>query len=165
MSTATLVNSGTISSDFAEGVSHGTLADVTVTNEEGGVITGATSGIYSGSSGTLTVNNAGIIRGDGAYDGFDAPPDAGVTIGTASSSVTNSGTISGAGAGITTAYLFDEEINQLVLLAVGTTVDNRSEEHTSELQSLMRISYAVFCLKKKNKRNKLNNISLYLSSA
>src|SRR3546814_1328063 len=28
--------------------------------------------------------------------------------------------------------------------------DQRSEEHTSELQSLMRISYAVFCLKKKN---------------
>src|SRR3546814_7471278 len=32
---------------------------------------------------------------------------------------------------------------------------DRSEEHTSELQSLMRISYAVFCLKKKkNKKNK-----------
>src|SRR3546814_6364088 len=30
----------------------------------------------------------------------------------------------------------------------------RSEEHTSELQSLMRISYAVFCLKKKNKTYK-----------
>src|SRR3546814_10343620 len=30
----------------------------------------------------------------------------------------------------------------------------RSEEHTSELQSLMRISYDVFCLKKKNKNNK-----------
>src|SRR3546814_8502173 len=30
---------------------------------------------------------------------------------------------------------------------------NRSEEHTSELQSLMRISYAVFCLKKKNQNN------------
>src|SRR3546814_6030949 len=30
----------------------------------------------------------------------------------------------------------------------------RSEEHTSELQSLMRISYAVFCLKKKNNRQK-----------
>src|SRR3546814_10009761 len=30
----------------------------------------------------------------------------------------------------------------------------RSEEHTSELQSLMRISYAVFCLKKKNKKIK-----------
>src|SRR3546814_4284786 len=33
----------------------------------------------------------------------------------------------------------------------------RSEEHTSELQSLMRISYAVFCLKKKNKHITLIN--------
>src|SRR3546814_3695970 len=32
-------------------------------------------------------------------------------------------------------------------------IHRRSEEHTSELQSLMRISYAVFCLKKKNKYN------------
>src|SRR3546814_9055546 len=32
----------------------------------------------------------------------------------------------------------------------------RSEEHTSELQSLMRISYAVFCLKKKKKNNSNN---------
>src|SRR3546814_2587390 len=32
----------------------------------------------------------------------------------------------------------------------------RSEEHTSELQSLMRISYAVFCLKKKKKETKHN---------
>src|SRR3546814_2396483 len=34
--------------------------------------------------------------------------------------------------------------------------DLRSEEHTSELQSLMRISYAVFCLKKKNNRKNKN---------
>src|SRR3546814_7315709 len=34
---------------------------------------------------------------------------------------------------------------------IGTAQD-RSEEHTSELQSLMRISYAVFCLNKKNKK-------------
>src|SRR3546814_14405578 len=33
----------------------------------------------------------------------------------------------------------------------GGAADDRSEEHTSELQSLMRISYAVFCLKKKIK--------------
>src|SRR3546814_9746596 len=40
---------------------------------------------------------------------------------------------------------------------------HRSEEHTSELQSLMRISYAVFCLKKKNKYdNKQNNIDIHL---
>src|SRR3546814_9515615 len=37
----------------------------------------------------------------------------------------------------------------------------RSEEHTSELQSLMRISYAVFCLKKKN--NTLYNISQHIA--
>src|SRR3546814_3583145 len=35
----------------------------------------------------------------------------------------------------------------------------RSEEHTSELQSLMRISYAVFCLKKKNRVNHPTNTS------
>src|SRR3546814_2260302 len=35
--------------------------------------------------------------------------------------------------------------------------NGRSEEHTSELQSLMRISYAVFCLKKKNTHTKQNN--------
>src|SRR3546814_10693313 len=33
--------------------------------------------------------------------------------------------------------------------------EGRSEEHTSELQSLMRISYAVFCLKKKNNEEEL----------
>src|SRR3546814_5330612 len=36
------------------------------------------------------------------------------------------------------------------LLDVPEAEGSRSEEHTSELQSLMRISYAVFCLKKKN---------------
>src|SRR3546814_5785004 len=34
--------------------------------------------------------------------------------------------------------------------AIARILDIRSEEHTSELQSLLRISYAVFCLKKKN---------------
>src|SRR3546814_3014677 len=35
----------------------------------------------------------------------------------------------------------------------------RSEEHTSELQSLMRISYAVFCLKKKNNKKKTKSLA------
>src|SRR3546814_4751865 len=39
----------------------------------------------------------------------------------------------------------NEDVLQAFVLPAG-----RSEEHTSELQSLMRISYAVFCLKKKN---------------
>src|SRR3546814_7697742 len=38
---------------------------------------------------------------------------------------------------------------------------NRSEEHTSELQSLMRISYAVFCLKKKHKKRPITNIETF----
>src|SRR3546814_9625795 len=40
---------------------------------------------------------------------------------------------------------------------------SRSEEHTSELQSLMRISYAVFCLKKKN-TNKVTRLDHQLTS-
>src|SRR3546814_6257762 len=38
--------------------------------------------------------------------------------------------------------------------------ETRSEEHTSELQSLMRISYAVFCLKKKNNNDKNHSIEI-----
>src|SRR3546814_2365639 len=42
---------------------------------------------------------------------------------------------------------------------IGSGIDRRSEEHTSELQSLMRISYAVFCLKKK--KNKIIDTKQY----
>src|SRR3546814_3183531 len=47
-----------------------------------------------------------------------------------------------------------------VMIALGQT---RSEEHTSELQSLMRISYAVFCLKKKTTRKTIiiQNLTQY----
>src|SRR3546814_6323460 len=43
------------------------------------------------------------------------------------------------------------ERHRTVKLFAGAFLNTRSEEHTSELQSLMRISYAVFCLKKKKK--------------
>src|SRR3546814_2510809 len=47
-----------------------------------------------------------------------------------------------------------EDIQRLkVRSATGALVPLRSEEHTSELQSLMRISYAVFCLKKKTNQH------------
>src|SRR3546814_6243768 len=50
----------------------------------------------------------------------------------------------------------DERLAAQVLLGVAAPLaadaGNRSEEHTSELQSLMRISYAGFCLKKKTKK-------------
>src|SRR3546814_2201338 len=58
----------------------------------------------------------------------------------------------GAALGIGINYLLPGmHIDPRIAALVGMA---RSEEHTSELQSLMRISYAVFCLKKKN--NKLN---------
>src|SRR3546814_6230025 len=41
--------------------------------------------------------------------------------------------------------------------SLGRCSSSRSEEHTSELQSLMRISYAVFCLKKKKKQMNTKN--------
>src|SRR3546814_6635334 len=51
----------------------------------------------------------------------------------------------------------DLALAQLVIYLASTAKSNagyaRSEEHTSELQSLMRISYAVFCLKNKKKKN------------
>src|SRR3546814_8473365 len=45
------------------------------------------------------------------------------------------------------------DAEQELRLGGGEPVGKRSEEHTSELQSLMRISYAVFCLKKKKNQS------------
>src|SRR3546814_8837420 len=47
-------------------------------------------------------------------------------------------------------------VDALVHQRMGGVQHPRSEEHTSELQSLMRISYAVFCLKKKHTDNKFS---------
>src|SRR3546814_3399322 len=44
---------------------------------------------------------------------------------------------------------------------VNCTGSCRSEEHTSELQSLMRISYAVFCLKKKKQHRKIHRHKMH----
>src|SRR3546814_5483140 len=61
-------------------------------------------------------------------------------------------------------HLFNYDLvsggDAILLAACAHHCEHRSEEHTSELQSLMRISYAVFCLKKKKQIQKLkNNIS------
>src|SRR3546814_4139810 len=47
----------------------------------------------------------------------------------------------------------DPKIADAIEAAAQEVIAGRSEEHTSELQSLMRISYAVFCLKKKKQLN------------
>src|SRR3546814_6707107 len=53
------------------------------------------------------------------------------------------------------------QMNPMHIIQESMNKGYRSEEHTSELQSLMRISYAVFCLKKQNKiiQKKRNNIN------
>src|SRR3546814_4352113 len=65
-------------------------------------------------------------------------------------------------------FVFGSEPESLVMMAIAFValiantscllLISRSEEHTSELQSLMRISYAVFCLKKK----KITNAEIYI---
>src|SRR3546814_10025690 len=51
---------------------------------------------------------------------------------------------------IAEAVVLSEQGETRAAAALFDSIARRSEEHTSELQSLMRISYAVFCLKKKN---------------
>src|SRR3546814_6843860 len=68
---------------------------------------------------------------------------------------------------------FDKAVGRVSMEIVGWSVGTaqtrppvaaRSEEHTSELQSLMRISYAVFCLKKKKTTNKYtHNIDAHIT--
>src|SRR3546814_5857478 len=48
---------------------------------------------------------------------------------------------------------FDQRVESWIVIEPPPAWRQRSEEHTSELQSLMRISYAVFCLKKKKIKN------------
>src|SRR3546814_10436873 len=78
--------------------------------------------------------------------------------------------VSSAGGRLTVAY--DEGLRARLRSILGSTrrtaevaaveaaLTHRSEEHTSELQSLMRISYAVFCLKKKTNPTNMEIISL-----
>src|SRR3546814_10099797 len=62
-------------------------------------------------------------------------------------------------AGVKTARGGGVEVDEWLKTSVPHiyALGDRSEEHTSELQSLMRISYAVFCLKKKKNQRKHNN--------
>src|SRR3546814_7198216 len=108
-----------------------------VTNSAEGQIIGVRAGVALSSGGA--VDNAGAIDGNSMgvlIQNGEAPLTA---------AITNSGTITGsAGSGIAGFGNLDG-----FAVANSGAITGRSEEHTSELQSLMRLSYAVFCWKKK----------------
>src|SRR3546814_10234959 len=60
-----------------------------------------------------------------------------------------------------TVNCFSKPATRRILRNAGLQLTRRSEEHTSELQSLMRISYAVFCLKKKKKNTHTKQPTVY----
>ncbi len=124
LSAATLENSGTISSAAGAGVFHGTLGDVTITNAAGGTIEGGKIGVHASGDGSLTLSNAGTIRGNGTYEGNAFPADAGVMIQSANAVVENSGTISGAGYGIVTQLYYNSVTGQLEARAKDTEIFN-----------------------------------------
>src|SRR3546814_7444251 len=96
---------------------------------------------FSAGLASVVVDNSGAI--DGATVGLGHGTDGTMAL-------TNSGTIAGGVTGV------ESNAGGSVTLVNSGTISGatRSEEHTSELQSLMRISYAVFCLKKKKQRSK-----------
>ena len=100
LSAATLENSGTISSAAGAGVFNGTLGDVTITNAAGGTIEGGKLGIYSSGSGSMTISNAGTIRGNGSADGLNVLPEGGITVDGGPATITNSRIITGAVHGV-----------------------------------------------------------------
>src|SRR3546814_4892643 len=91
------------------------------------------------------VCSSDLLLSTSEYSGKTASSDTGI----AAVSLTEEGALSG--------LPVEMEVKQLAnsqVLKSTTLTDGRSEEHTSELQSLMRISYAVFCLKKKKTEQK-----------
>lgn len=120
---SSLTNSGAITGTVNDGVVNSGANTLTIDNLAGGTITGALKGIHA-AEGAVIVTNAGSIRGNGTYDGFEATPDGGISIGAGGSSITNSGTISGARFGITTYNYYNVSTGLLEPRATGTTVNN-----------------------------------------
>lgn len=116
----TIANSGSITSANSWAI-HGNIP--TITNSETGAITGATSGIWSQGP-AFSLTNFGSIRGNGGYDGFEAAPDGGVLFSGGPGTIANYGTISGQRFGITTAYNYNSQTQQLEGLTTGSLVEN-----------------------------------------
>src|SRR3546814_12584055 len=82
-----------------------------IDNPEGETIEGEKNGIRS--SGTsLTLTTEGTIRGNGSYDGLDAPPEGGVLVDGGPATLTNRGPIPGGGHGISTPHFHNPNTPQ-----------------------------------------------------
>src|SRR3546814_2483951 len=96
-----------------------------------------------------------ILTATGSPEGERNPLAIALTLGVAyAATIGGLGTLVGSPTNAIAAGLVDKltgfRIDFLTWAMFGLPIVVRSEEHTSELQSLMRISYAVFCLNKKN---------------
>lgn len=118
-----LTTTGAVSSSEYSAVYLGAAGTSTVVVDAASTLTAGKIGVFA-ERGTLHLTNAGTIRSNGTYDGVDEAPHAGVTISQGDAIVTNSGTISGAGFGITTAHYYNPETDLLEPLATGTSVIN-----------------------------------------
>src|SRR3546814_7176216 len=101
---------------------------------------------------TLTITNDGpAVIASGEVISLGERPGEGVSI-TGYEVTAGAATLAGTGTSATLTTSDVLAVGGTIVVKVTATVDadaGRSEEHTSELQSLMRITYAVFCLKKK----------------
>jgi fibronectin-binding autotransporter adhesin len=119
---ADVTNSGSINGTVNDGIANYSDGPLTIDNLAVGSITGTLKGIHA-AEGAVIVTNAGTIRGNGTFDGFGATPDGGISLRVGISSITNSGSISGARFGITT-YNSTDANGQWVARVTDTTVIN-----------------------------------------
>src|SRR3546814_9416274 len=114
--------------------------------------------LYLTSTGEWTGNQsdaAGLVRANGGtWEQIDVPTDKPGLIAWLTQQWTRFPTIAAPSAPITAPTETDAQRAESLRRI---SIEERSEEHTSELQSLMRTSYAVFCLKKKNTYLKCHN--------
>lgn len=123
LASASLSNTGSITGTGEYGVASRAAGPVIIDNAAAGTITGTQSGILSEGA-ALNINNSGTIRGNGTRDDLVSVPAAGVSIAVGDNVITNSGTISGAGFGITTLYYRNPQTELLEARAVNTAINN-----------------------------------------
>src|SRR3546814_5618148 len=119
-------------------------------------LTGLIEGTVFGAvlQGGGSIDNEGAIRSTGTPNPTTGVTPFGIIMGATpdqtgrSATLNNQGSVSGSLGVLAGGALETATINNSGTIT-GQATENRSEEHTSELQSLLRISYAVFCLKNK----------------